>query len=538
MNGTLEDTTPAGVLQVLSSQHSSGAVRFLGDSGCTVYLNRGELYFAESTETAEDLAVALVRPGRLTAEQWDASTDAGYPTETVGEELIATGGIDRELLASVVLSIIYDPLIKLFRAPEGDYEFTPDLAHWIGPYRTFSVDAIVSEVRRRTREADEMAPVVPSLDAIVRSARTLPESHGSVNLRRDDWEVVVAASSGCTVSELAVELGRGRWSTARIVYRLATADLVMVTAASDDDRFSAVGSGSSDTVAPITPLPDFGFGADDAPPPLDTSAFSDPSDGIAVVDPDPWRLDEPVVAPDSDSTWESPDQDVAKPADDPWGEFDATATETEAWDPSALYGDAPDEDTVEGASAPEAEPDSVWGSGLSAVPDIDVPDSVGEASDAGDAPEPPALHPDIAKALAESTYADSATAINAMAARLGAIDSDDDDDWDTGDGESDDDFWAEGDSGTAADEFIWKPAAWDTGVESTPLPQRASTRTAAAPTGDSTSDPAWLDSLYSEFMPTGEPKSGAGLDGASAPDPDAAPKQRGLRRLMSAIRRL
>ncbi len=556
MNGTLEDTTPAGVLQVLSSQRSTGAVRFLGESGCTVYLHRGELYFAESSETAEDLAVALVRPGRLTAEQWDSSTDAGYPTETVGETLIETGGITRDLLASVVLSVIYDPLIQLFRSPVGDYEFAPDVVHWIGPYRTFAVDAIVSEVRRRTREADEMAPVVPSLDAVVRSARTLPESHGSVTLRRDDWEVVIAAANGCTVNELAVELGRGRWSTARIVYRLASADLLMVTAGdaavdpgtfdagtldgasftsspwdpgasapaeTDPDTFDSGSATGFATESPVSPEPGYGFDAHEAPPPLDQSLLdSDPP----KVD-DPWSLDEPASA-----------------TDDPWGEFDggATGTETDSWDPAALHGDAPAE-TAE-PTADDDTPESSWGADLAAVPDPETPSSFDDDFGAGgDAEmEPPALHPDIAKALAESTYADSATAINAMAARLGAIESDDDeDDWDapaSADETGSDAFWSDTGSGSGNEDFIWKPAVWDTGVEAAPLPQREAAHS-TVPAGDQSSDPAWLDNLYAEFMPTdGDAPAKGDAKAAEAADPGAAPKQRTLRRLMSAIRRL
>lgn len=549
MNGTLEDTTPAGVLQVLSSQRSTGAVRFHGDSGCTVYLHQGELYFAESAETAEDLAVALVRPGRLTADQWDASTEAGYPSETVGEELISTGGITRDLLASVVLSVIYDPLIQLFRAPEGDYEFAPDVVHWIGPYRTFDVEAIVSEVRRRTREADEMAPVVPSLDAVVRSARTLPETHGSVNLRRDDWEVVIAAANGCTVNELAVELGRGRWSTARIVYRLATADLLMVTAedgASDTrsdsgafapDSFATPGfgadfvpdpfaTGAPATGTPSRPDPAYGFDTVDAPPPLDDSLLAPDAADETMADPDPWKSNEPVAPAE---------------ADDPWGEFDGSAPEAGPWDAAELSGDAA---TGAGAGAGSGAVGD-WSGGLTAVPDSGTTESGHDdfggsgADSTGDA-EPPALHPDIAKALAESTYADSATAINAMAARLGAIESDDDtDDWHSpaSEGSTDDEFWSDGDIGSDGDDFIWKPAAWDTGVESAPLPQRESAR-ATAP-GEQSSDPAWLDNLYAEFMP-GDANATAVTDTkeTETPDPGAAPKQRTLRRLMSAIRRL
>ncbi len=484
MTGTLADTTPAGVLQVLSSRGSTGAVRFLGDSGCTVYLYRGELYFAEDDATAEDLAVALVRPERLSARQWDDATEAGYPTETVGEELISTGAIDRELLASVVLSVIYDPLIALFRAPVGDYEFAPDVVHWIGPYRTFDVDAIVSEVRRRTREADEMTPVIPSLDAVARSARTLPEQHGSVNLRRDDWEVIVAAANGSTVTELAVELGRGRWSTARLVYRLAGADLLTVTVADTAGTTDSVDEEAS-TDAP------------DEAPDDDLTSHADPWN-IEDLSTDAWS----DGADDPADSWASPGQATT---DDPWA---APAVDDTFGDP----------DTA--ASEPDPGPDRTGG--LSAVPDAPADFEV------------PDLHPDIAKALAESTYADSATAINAMAARLGALDADDDtDDWDTGTGTGDgDEFWSAETAAPRGEDFIWKPAVWDTGTETAPLPRREGAR---ADTQRAAGDPAWLDNLYNEFMPG----DGADPDHAAVGAPSAdAPKPRGLRRLLSAIRRL
>ena len=75
LNGSLDDYSPAGALRVLSSTGKTGAVRFSGDAGCTVYLHKGQLYFARDERTDEALAAALVRPGRLSAEQWSAAID-------------------------------------------------------------------------------------------------------------------------------------------------------------------------------------------------------------------------------------------------------------------------------------------------------------------------------------------------------------------------------------------------------------------------------------------------------------------------------
>lgn len=230
LNGSLDDYSPAGALRVLSSDGRTGAVRFAGKGGCTVYLHEGQLYFARGDGTDDALASALVRPGRLTAEMWTRAVDEAGDSPRVGELLIHHGSIDPDLLASVALSVIYDPLITLFREGDGQFEFEPDTMHWIGAYRGFNVEAIVNEVRRRVRGVDEMSEVVPSVTAWVSPRRTLPNGAAQVTLLREDWELVTALSGPRTVIELAASMGRGQYSTAAVVNRLARAGLLEVVA--------------------------------------------------------------------------------------------------------------------------------------------------------------------------------------------------------------------------------------------------------------------------------------------------------------------
>lgn len=230
LNGSLDDYSPAGALRVLSSDGRTGAVRFAGSGGCTVYLHEGQLYFARGADTDDALASALVRPGRLTADMWTRAVEEAGDAPRVGELLIEHGSIDPDLLASVVLSIIYDPLITLFREGDGQFEFEPDTMHWTGPYRGFNVEAIVNEVRRRVRGVDEMSDVVPSVSAWVSPRRTLPDGAAQVTLLREDWELVTSLSGPRTIVELAASMGRGQYSTASIVHRLARAGLLEVVA--------------------------------------------------------------------------------------------------------------------------------------------------------------------------------------------------------------------------------------------------------------------------------------------------------------------
>ncbi|QXC63114.1 DUF4388 domain-containing protein [Aquihabitans sp. G128] len=228
LNGTLEDFSPAGILKVLSADGRTGAVRFGGPHGCTVYLHRGQLYFARNESTDEALATALVRPGRLSPDDWGRAIDASGDRPMVGELLVRDGAIGPDLLASVVLSVIYDPLIDLFRDGNGEFDFEPDTVHWLGPFRAFPVDAIIGEVRKRVREVDEWAGTIPGLDCWVEASRTLPGNAAQVTILREDWELVTALSGPRTIRDLATELGRGAYSTARVVHRLEAAGLVEV----------------------------------------------------------------------------------------------------------------------------------------------------------------------------------------------------------------------------------------------------------------------------------------------------------------------
>ncbi|MGI8939786.1 MAG: hypothetical protein ACR2JF_16535 [Iamia sp.] len=94
LSGSLDDYSPAGARRVLSSDGRTGAVRFTGRSGCTVYLCEGQLYFARGDDTDDALAAALVRPGRLTADMWTRAVDEPGDAPRVGELLIAHGRPD------------------------------------------------------------------------------------------------------------------------------------------------------------------------------------------------------------------------------------------------------------------------------------------------------------------------------------------------------------------------------------------------------------------------------------------------------------
>ena len=256
---SVDDHSPATVLHDLALRAETGAVTFTGESGCTVYLEGGQFYFARDGHTEQALATALVRPGRVIEEKWNAALAEAASRPRVGEMLVRNDAISIDRLTSAVLSVVYDPLIRLFRGGAGASEFTPGLMHWIGPFRTFAVDAIVNEVRRQVRQVEDMNPVVPDLEAWVSVARSLPGDALQITVVRDDWELITSLGEPRTISGLATAMGRGQYSTARAVFRLANADLVTVASSRQGAPTRAP---PSMPPVPTTPSPS-------APPPSD-----------------------------------------------------------------------------------------------------------------------------------------------------------------------------------------------------------------------------------------------------------------------------
>lgn len=361
LNGTLEDFSPAGILKVLSADGRTGAVRFGGPHGCTVYLHRGQLYFARNEATDGALATALVRPGRLSADGWGQAIDEAGDRPVVGELLVRNDEITSDLLASVVLSVIYDPLIDLFRDGTGEFDFEPDTVHWLGPFRAFPVDAIVGEVRKRVREVDEWSGSIPGLDSWVEASRTLPGNAAQVTILREDWELVTALAGPRTIYELANELGRGAYSTARVVNRLFQAGLVQVV--STDAEAQVVPLRRAET-KPEVQTDDYRSGGESEDPFASDDRF-DANQGFQTED----RFDttDPFT---NDGRFDG------RLATEPQDRFD-TGTEAETETPPPPPPEAVDDEP----SAPDIEPDPLLAMGLphrtarrSTTPKADEPD--------------------------------------------------------------------------------------------------------------------------------------------------------------------
>jgi hypothetical protein len=98
-----------------------------------------------------------------------------------------------------------------------------------------------------------------------------------VTLLREDWELIAALSGPRTIAELAMEMGRGRYSTARVVHRLARTGLVSVIVDPSDEQ--AADPAAPPTTTTVATTPDRSAGIADSPSHVaETNGTDEPDD--------------------------------------------------------------------------------------------------------------------------------------------------------------------------------------------------------------------------------------------------------------------
>ncbi|WP_055617541.1 hypothetical protein [Streptomyces phaeochromogenes] len=207
-----------------------------------LYLVEGQVVHAESPATP-GLDVLLTTRGALGSDGWwEAVSEAGADRR-VGRFLVDSGRLTAGALELCHLGALYDAAFFTLGPSSGPARFRYGVAHWIGPVRPVSVDAVERETLRRRDLLHRIWPE-PGTDTepLVRTGRavdaTLPPRQRTV-LDQVDGER--------TASDISLVLGRPGFHTLVDLRRLAAAGIVTTrspTIASGPIPTGSVESGS------------------------------------------------------------------------------------------------------------------------------------------------------------------------------------------------------------------------------------------------------------------------------------------------------
>ncbi|MFI6280027.1 transcriptional regulator [Streptomyces sp. NPDC050988] len=186
-----------------------------------LYLVEGQVVHAESPATP-GLDVLLTTRGALGSDGWwEAVSEAGAERR-VGRFLVDSGRLTAGALELCHLGALYDAAFFTLGPSSGPARFRYGVAHWIGPVRPVSVDAVERETLRRRDLLHRIWPE-PGTDTepLVRTGRavdsTLPPRQRTV-LDQVDGER--------TASDISLVLGRPGFHTLVDLRRLAAAGIV------------------------------------------------------------------------------------------------------------------------------------------------------------------------------------------------------------------------------------------------------------------------------------------------------------------------
>jgi hypothetical protein len=118
-----------------------------------------------------------------------------------------------------------DAIFELLRLPNGDFVFEAD-APPPAKGEPEGIDSVLADAQVRLSEWNEIAKVVPHLDAVVDMA---PEAPGDeVIVSRDQWSLLRRVAGGRSVHDLMVVLGTSEYDTCKTVKELVDARLASI----------------------------------------------------------------------------------------------------------------------------------------------------------------------------------------------------------------------------------------------------------------------------------------------------------------------
>ncbi|WP_433353742.1 DUF4388 domain-containing protein [Microtetraspora malaysiensis] len=215
-------------LHALTRDGASGALKIDGDSGGTIYLDRGYLTFAEAAGVP-DLAARLIGSRRLSTEQWNMLRAEGRPADGFDALLVEQGLIDKDEMLEVLRSVVLDAITAMTAPAAGGssvtgIRFVPLERSWAGAMLRLEVEFVQSEVARRGK-------LLAGNDVSFDSRPKVSDLRGPLGIvEREQWMVACRIDGVVTLRELAWRNGFALYDTVESVGGLIRAGLCTLLA--------------------------------------------------------------------------------------------------------------------------------------------------------------------------------------------------------------------------------------------------------------------------------------------------------------------
>jgi len=230
--GSLEAFALPDVFRLLAQNKQTGGLKVVRESGDgVIFFRDGEVYFAFSSLTREFLGQRLVNAKLITQGQLLRILDEQKKTgnKRLGDLIVEKGVISKELLDTFIKEQIQDAIFNLLQWDAGNFTFDEGETSPQEVGLSVSVENLIMESSRRLEEWEVIQRKIPSLDVIVRMSPTPPEDAMEINIKPEEWTLLVLADGQRSVRDIAAATERSEFEACKIIYGLVTAGLLDVS---------------------------------------------------------------------------------------------------------------------------------------------------------------------------------------------------------------------------------------------------------------------------------------------------------------------
>jgi hypothetical protein len=230
IEGPLRELGIHDVLQMLDLARKTGILTVRSQrmkDDAVVHVLDGELVFASRRRSMRVLGQQLLREGKLTERDLDRALEMQRedPGQRLGAILVELGSVDPGEVERQLRLQIEETIFDLLSWNEGYFRFEEVGQTPASPVRV-RVDSLLMEAARRLDEWTRLGARIPSGEAVPVLTAGGNGAHGLVDLRPEEWEILVEIDGERDLRHIASNLGRSAFDVAKVVHGLSGLQIV------------------------------------------------------------------------------------------------------------------------------------------------------------------------------------------------------------------------------------------------------------------------------------------------------------------------
>ena len=225
--GTLDDFTLPEILRMLAFSNKSGTLHVARKAGTgRITFSQGNVTYAETELSSSRLGQKLVGAGKISPAQLRQALDVQATSgDRLGRVLVSSESVTRSDLQQALRAQVEEAAYELMCWEAGEFSWEPG-AEEADAEVSLDIEELMREVETRLAQQAEVQLHLSRPGAVPRMVDHAPQGPGDINIRPEQWRVLVLVDGHRSVGDLAVSAGVPEADVVRTLNDLAAAGLI------------------------------------------------------------------------------------------------------------------------------------------------------------------------------------------------------------------------------------------------------------------------------------------------------------------------